>query len=317
MSWEREPLWTKSKLYFERAFDVDRTDDVFGLWCAMGLELLSRSTVSFFSPVLLAEPEKDHRHVLSALGLGTTSNQRISIATSQVLRLCKELIPKFTEEELKIASALAGRRNEELHSGAAAFMEYKHQQWIGGFYKCCKILAEAQGESLKSLFGQEEATTAEQIIQEVEVEVTNKVKSKIAAYAKVFGERNTDDQQALRINAEQQSEKLSHQQHHRVECPACKCCATVQGDTYGPEQIENRQDEIVVRQSVIPTKFICDSCGLKLTGYGELLAANVAAHFTHRVHYTPAEYYELVDPSDRSVMDSYAEEHGYFHFSND
>jgi len=317
MSWEREPLWTKSKLYFERAFDVDRTDDVFGLWCAMGLELLSRSTVSYFSPVLLAEPDKDHRHVLSALGFGTTTSQRKSIATSQVLRLCKELIPKFTDDELTIASALAGRRNEELHSGAAAFMEYKHQQWIGGFYKCCKILAEAQGESLTSLFGDGEAKTAEQIIQEVEGEVTNKVKSKIAAYAKVFGEKGSGEQKELKDAAEKQGEKLSHQQHHKVQCPACKCVATVQGDTYGREQIESREDEIVVRQSVIPTKFLCDACGLKLTGYGELLAANVADHFTHRAHYTPAEFYELVDPNDRDAMDSYAEDHGYFHFSND
>jgi phage FluMu protein Com len=317
MSWEREPLWTKSKLYFERAFDVDRSDDVFGLWCAMGLELLSRSTVSYFSPVLLAEPDKEHRHVLSALGFGTTTSQRKSIATSQVLRLCKELIPKFTDDELTIASALAGRRNEELHSGAAAFMEYKHQQWIGGFYKCCKILAEAQGESLTSLFGDGEAKTAEQIIQEVEGEVTNKVRSKIAAYAKVFGEKGSDEQKELKDAAEKQGEKLSHQQHHKVQCPACKCVATVQGDTYGREQIENREDEIVVRQSVIPTKFLCDACGLKLTGYGELLAANVADHFTHRAHYTPSEFYELVDPNDREAMDSYAEDHGYFHFSND
>jgi hypothetical protein len=317
MSWEREPLWTKSKLYFERAFDVDRSDDVFGLWCAMGLELLSRSTVSHFSPVLLAEPDKDHRHVLTALGLSTTTSQSKSIATSQVLRLCKELIPKFTDEELTIASALAGRRNDELHSGAVAFLEYKQQKWIGGFYKCCKILAEAQGESLTSLFGAEEAKTAEQIIQEVESEVTSKVKSKIAAYVKVFGEKSTDEQQVLRIEAEKQSEKLSHQLHHRVLCPACKCNATVQGDIYGREQIENKEDEIVVRRSVIPTKFTCVACDLKLTGYGELLVANVADHFTHRIHYTPAEYYELVDPNDREAMDSYAEDHGYYHFSND
>lgn len=93
--------------------------------------------------------------------------------------------------------------------------------------------------------------------------------------------------------------------------------ATVQGDTYGQEQIENKDNEIIVRQSVIPTKFSCKSCGLKLNGYAELMAANVADYFTHRVHYTPEEYYELIDPNDRDAMNSYAEIHGYFHFSND
>ena len=317
MSWDKDSLWAKSKLYFERSFEVDRTDDVFGLWCAMGLELLSRSTIASFSPVLLAEPDKEQRHVLSALGLGSSTAQRKSIATSQVLRLCKELIPQFTDDELSISLALAGRRNEELHSGTAAFVEYKHQKWIGGFYKCCKVLAEAQGESLTSLLGEEEALTAEKIIEEVNTEVTSKVKSKIAAFAKVFGEKDPDEQSALKQESETQGEVLSHHQHHRVECPACKCVATVQGDTYGREQIENKDDEVIVRQSVIPTKFSCKSCGLRLNGYAELMAANVADHFTHRVHYTPEEYYELVDPNDREAMDSYAEDHGYYHFSND
>lgn len=317
MSWDRDSLWTKSKLYFERSFEVDRTDDVFGLWCAMGLELLSRSTIANFSPVLLADPDKEQRHLLSALGLGSSTAQRKSIPTNQVLRLCKDLIPQFTADELLIALALAGRRNEELHSGAASFVEYKHQTWIGGFYKCCKVLAEAQGESLTSLLGEDEAQTADRIIEQVNTEVSSKVKGKIAAFSKVFGEKDLKEQDRLRLAAEEKGEALSHQQHHRVECPACKCVATVQGDTYGKEQIENKDDEIIVRQSVIPTKFLCEACGLKLNGYGELIAASIADHFTHRVHHTPEDYYELVDPNDREAMDSYAEDHGYYHFSND
>jgi len=317
MSWDKDSLLAKSKLYFERAFREDRADDVFGLWCAMGLELLSRSTIAHFSPVLLAEPDKDQKNILSALGLGSVTAHRKSIATTQVLNLCKELIPNFTDAELKIALALAGRRNEEVHSGVAAFVEYKHQQWIGGFYKCCKILAEIQGESLTSLFGEEEAKTAENIIKGMNGELLTKVKGLIAAFAKVFGEHEESDQARLRDESKKQAEILSHQHHHRVTCPACKCDATVQGDTYGLEQIEHKDSEIIVRQSVLPTKFSCTACGMKLSGYGELTAANVADHFTHRTHYSPEQYYELVDPNDAEAMRSYAEDHGYYHFSND
>ena len=317
MSWDKDALWSKSKIYFERAFESDRSEDLFGLWCAMGLELLSRSTISHFSPTLLAEPDKEQRHLLSALGLGSAKTQRKSIATTQVLRLCKDLIPQFTESELSTASALAGRRNEELHAGTAAFLEYKTQQWIGGFYKCCKVLAEAQGETLTSLFGEEEAQSALDIIKALDGEVTNKVKSRIAAFSKVFHEKDKKEQARLKAVSEQQGEVLCHRQHHRVECPACKCTATVQGDTYGREQVENQEDEIIVRQSVIPTKFICTTCTLKLDGYAELIAANVADHFTHRLHYTPEEFYELVDPNDSEMMQSYAEDHGYYFFSND
>lgn len=317
MSWDKDSLWAKSKIYFERAFQQDRADDVFGLWCAMGLELLSRSTVASFNAVLLAEPDKDQKNILAALGLGSMTGQRKSIATTQVLNLCKELIPAFTESELKIALALAGRRNEEVHSGVAAFVEYKHQQWIGGFYKCCKVLAEAQGESLTSLFGEDEAKTADDIIKGINAELVSKVKSALAAYSRVFDGHDAAEQTRLKEDAEKQVELLSHKFHHRVECPACKSAASVQGDTYGREQVEHKGSEIIVRQSVLPTKFSCVACGLKLTGYGELTAANVADHFTHRTHFTPEDYYELVDPNDEEAMRSYAEDHGYYHFSND
>jgi len=317
MSWDRDPLWAKSRLYFERAFEIDREDDSFGLWCAMGLELLARASVAKFSPTLLAEPDRDHKYLLISLGLGSAKTSRKSIATNQVLSLCKTLITDFTDEQFKVASALTGRRNEELHSGIAAFSEYTTQQWIAGFYKCCKILAESQDESLTSLFGDDEAKTAENIISEVDGKVTQKIQSLIAAHRKVFEGKEKNEREELKLESEKQGKVLSHMKHHCVECPSCKCVATVQGDTYGREQIEHGEDEIIVRQSVIPTKFSCTACGLKLNGYGELSSANVANHFTNRSHYTPEDYYELVDPNDTEAMDSYAEDHGYFHFSND
>ncbi|MGB1800545.1 MAG: hypothetical protein ACPHLK_06920 [Gammaproteobacteria bacterium] len=317
MSWDRESLWTKSRLYFERAFECDRENDIFGLWCAMGLELLARSAIANFSPTLLAEPDKEHKYLLIALELGSAKVSRRSIATNQVLSLCKTLIPDFTEDEVKLASALTGRRNEELHSGSAAFQEYSTQQWIAGFYKCCKILAESQEENLTSLFGDDEAQVAEGVIAEVAEEVKSKVQSTIAAYRKVFIEKEETERNHLKERAEELGQSLSHKKHHRVNCPACGCIATVQGDTYGQEQIENKDDEIIVRQSVIPTRFSCSACGLKLNGYGELSSANVADHFTHRTHYIPEEFYDLVDPHDSEAMESYAEDHGYYGFSND
>lgn len=317
MSWDRDSLFAKSRLYFERAFATEREDDSFGLWCSMGLELLARSAVANFSPALLAEPDRDHKYLLIALELGSAKTARKSIATNQVLSLCKTLITDFTDEQHKLSSALTGRRNEELHSGTAAFAEYSTQQWIAGFYKCCKILAESQNESLTSLYGDDEAKSAETIITEVEGKVTEKILSLIAAHKKVFDGKDGDEQEKLREESAKQGEVLSHKQHHRVDCPSCQCVATVQGDTYGQEQIENKEDEIIVRQSVIPTKFSCPACELKLNGYGELVSANVADHFTHRVHYTPEEYYELVDPNDGVAMQSYAEDHGYYFFSND
>lgn len=317
MSWDNDSLWLKSKLYFQRAFNEDRTSDVFGLWCAMGLELLSRSTISHFSPCLLAEPDRDQKNLLAALNLNANLSQAKSISTSQVLKLCKDLITDFNEEEMTIALALAGRRNEEVHSGTAAFVEYKPQQWIGAFYKCCKILSQAQNKNLEELFGEDEATAAQGIITELDKQVLKNVLNQIKAYEKVFNDKTLDEKEELKIIAEQKGETLSHNKHHKVKCPACSCTATVHGNEYGKEQVENKGNEVITRISVIPTVFSCPACGLKLNGYAQLAAAGVADHYTNRTHYTPQEFYELIDPNDHDSMASYAEDHGYYHFSND
>lgn len=316
MSWDRNSLWSKAVLYMQRAAAQDKESPEFGLWASLGLELLARATVSHTSPALLADPDKDQRNLLHALGISLNHSPK-SIPTIQVITLCKTLVPAFTDEEFKAASALINRRNEELHTGAAAFATFPLQSWIGSFFRCCKILAEHQGETLASLFGKEEATVAEGILHSVEAGVTTQVKAAISAHARVFEAKGIEEKTRLTSDAEAESDKLSHRGHHRVVCPSCKSRATVQGTAYGGERLEHKDGMIIVRESVIPTKFNCMACGLKLTGYQELVAAGVGDHFTHRSEFSPPDYYELVDPNDRETMDRYAEDHGYYHFSND
>ena len=316
MSWERSALWSKAVLFMQRATSQDKESPDFGLWASLGLELLARAAVAQTSPALLADPDKDQKNLLHALGI-SSSHAPKSIPTFQVLSHCRTLVPAFTEDEFKAASALLNRRNEELHTGAAAFATFPLQSWIGSFFRCCKILAEHQGETLTSLFGKEEATVAEEILGKAEAGVISNVKSSISAHSKVFEAKDAKEREELSSEAQAEADKLSHRGHHRVHCPSCKCTATVQGTTYGGERLEHKDDMIIVRESVIPTKFSCTACGLKLSGYQELVAAGVGDHFTHRSEYSPSDYYELVDPNDRETMDRYAEDHGYYHFSND
>lgn len=316
MSWEQKPLWDKARLYIEQALAQDREQSSFGLWAAMALELLARSAVAKTSPLLLAEPDREQRNILYALGLGVGGAPK-SIGTVQVLSLCKILIPNFTEDEFKAASALIGRRNEELHTGEAAFLSFPTQKWLPGFYRCCNVLNGYLGESLESLLGDEEAKVARKTLEETEANLLDKVKALIAAHRKVFESKDQQERDRLALEAEQQGRMLSHQKHHRVKCPACGCTATVQGDVYGGEQVEHNAGKIIVRQNVVPTRFNCSACELKLIGYGELLAADIADHFTHRTEFSPEDYYELVDPLNEEVMRDYAEHHGYYQFSND
>jgi hypothetical protein len=308
MSWDREPLFTKAKLYFEKAYEEDKEVSYFGLWCAMGLELLARSAVSHISPTLLAEPDRDHQNLLHALNLGSGKSQKKSIGTIQVISLCQTLITNFTDSEFKVASAIVNRRNEELHTGAAAFVEYPTQQWIAGFYKCCKILSEFQGENLNTLFGDDIQKEAELILVEIEEEVIGKTRGLISAHNKVFANKDAELQETLRNTAHENGEKLAFRGYHRVTCPACQCVSTVIGEPYGKDTIENTNNEIIVRQSILPTKFNCTACELKLNGYNSLSAAGIANHYTRRQNYSPEEYYDMVNPEDYdSLTEKYHE----------
>lgn len=316
MSWERDSLWGKAVLFMQRATAEDRESALFGLWSSLGLELLARAAVAKTSPVLLADPDKDHKNILYALGVSSTNAPK-SVSTIQVLTLCRLLVPGFTDDEFKSAAALVNRRNEELHTGSAAFETFPTQTWVAGFYGCCKILAEHQGESLESLFGRDEARAAREMLGKIESTVLSQVKSLIAAHQKVFHAKSEQEQRKLSEAAESSANDLCHRGHHRVTCPACSSVATVQGNTYGGERLEHRDGKIIVRESVVPTKFQCLACDLKLSGYHSLVAAGVGDHFTHRSEYSPPDYYELIDPNGHETMSKYAEDHGYYFFSND
>ena len=170
MSWEKEPLLAKARLYFERAFAQNREDPLFGLFCAIGLELLARAAIANVSPTLLAEPDHEQQNLLYALNRGSVSKRR-SIGAARVLKLCHRLFPEFTGEDITAAGALTGRRNDELHSGDAAFAEYSTQHWISGFYHCCNSLATILGENLDRVLGPEEASIATRVLREAEKEV--------------------------------------------------------------------------------------------------------------------------------------------------
>jgi hypothetical protein len=304
MSWEQEPLWAKSKLFFERAFNEEREDPIFGLWCSLGLELLGRAAIASMSPTLLAEPDHEHKFLLHALNRGADRVTRKSISSNLVFTLCKTLFSHFTEDDFKIALALINRRNEELHSGGAAFEEYKSTKWLTGFYKVCNSLCIAMNKSLSDLFGEEEAAVAEEIIAENKKEVSQRIAGTISAHRKVFGNKPDKEQESLRSEAEENGNTLSLKRHHRVNCPACNCIATVQGEPFGKVNISHGDDSIIVRQAVMPALFECDSCGLRLSGYAELEAAGLGGQHTRKTSYTPEEFYSL-DSSSESEEDEF------------
>jgi len=221
MSWERDPLWAKARLFIDKAIDFQRDDPFFGLWCSFGLEILARAAIANISPVLLAEPDRDHRYLLHALGRGSERIERKSIDTARVLNLCFELIGSFTKDHLTVCLALVNRRNEELHTGAAAFAAYPTNQWLAGFYGACKVLCSSIGETMESLFGEEEAKVASDVIEGDRNDTKQRVLSRIASHRSVFQARSDQEKATAHTDAEKEANALAYQGYHRVKCPAC------------------------------------------------------------------------------------------------
>ena len=104
MTWDKDALWSKSKGYVERALQEDRNNEMFPFWLSLSLELLARAAVSSIHPLLLAEPNKDDpTNILHALGRPTGKGKPKSLAISGVFKLCRHLVPGFTEEDLRSA----------------------------------------------------------------------------------------------------------------------------------------------------------------------------------------------------------------------
>ncbi len=306
MSWERDPLWAKARLFIERAINFQRDDPFFGLWCSFGLEILARAALANISPVLLAEPDRDHKYLLHALGRGSERVARKSINTSRVLNLCLELIEPFNKDHHTVCLALVNRRNEELHTGAAAFAAYPTNQWLAGFYGACDSLCFSLGETIESLFGEDEAKVAKTVLEGDRNDTKQRVLKRIASHKTVFQSKPEEEQKAALSDAEKEANILAYQGYHRVKCPSCGGTATVKGNAFGKEAVSDEDGDIVVRQAVSPTLFSCSACQLKLEGYAELEVCELGGYYTRRTTFTPSEYYGLIDPDD---LPSHVEEY--------
>ena len=298
MSWERDPLWAKACLFIERAIDFQRDDPFFGLWCSFGLEILARAAIANISPVLLAEPDRDHKYLLHALGRGSERIARKSIDTARVLNLCLELIETFTKDHLTVCLALVNRRNEELHTGAAAFAAYPTNQWLAGFYGACESLCASLDETIESLFGEDEAKVARSVLEGDRNDTKQRVLSRISSHKTVFQSRSEQEKETAHADAGKEAKTLAYQGYHRVKCPACNGTAIVKGTAFGKEVVSDENGDIVVRQAVSPTFFSCSACQLKLEGYAELEVCGLGGYYTRRTTFTPSEYYGLIDPDD-------------------
>ena len=183
-SWSYDSLWQKTKLYVQRALEAEREGPLFPFWAILALELLGRATLAKVHPALLADPQQGE-NILHAFGYGAAKNPK-SVSAKTVFLRCKEIVPNFTEQDVKICMGMIERRNEELHAGAPAFEDLPTQLWLADYFRLCQLLLSSQDLTLVDLFGQEETSAAEEMIQAAEEQVLKKANQAIAEAKKLF-----------------------------------------------------------------------------------------------------------------------------------
>lgn len=298
--WDYEMLFNKTKLYAQRAFEVERESEMFPFWSALTLEYLGRATLAKVHPVLLADP-RDGDNILYVFGYSKSTSTPKSITAKTLFDRCTKIVPNFTKKELDNCLALIERRNEELHSGTAPFSEFPTKLWLSDYYKVCKILLNSLGLELIDLFGEKEAVAANEMILDANKELVIEVKRKIKLLKNKFSKLSDKTKKSKIKDATNQSEIISRGSASKIEkCVCCNASGIITGKVVSVSEAKLVDGEIIQERIILPTNFICLSCNLTLNSHQELNIAGYGGQFSDKDYWDPAEYHgiETYSPED-------------------
>ncbi len=296
MKWTHDALWNKAKLYMTRALAEKRESPLFPLWATVALEFVGRATLARVHPSLLADPQTGD-NVLYACGVGDVKRPR-SIPAKTVFLRCQEIVEGFTSSEFGFVMGLIEMRNEELHSGGAAFEDYPTGLWLADFYRIVRILLESQGLTLDEFLGKEDAAVAEQMIDAARQERKSEVLKEVAAHRTVF-EGLDGPEVSRRQEAQDADLKRVAADHKKANCPACGSQVAVTGTVVRTSDPRLEDDWMVWEKVILPNHMHCPICGLELKGHEALHISGLGGQFAVEDSADPREYYATdFDPAE-------------------
>jgi hypothetical protein len=292
--WSPDTLLAKAQLFIEKMNSTVADEWEYGLWSALGLELLARAALAHISPVLLADAQ-NWRNLMHALGKAPTAKKftPASIGTKEVLARLTELLADFNQEIAGFCSKHVERRNAELHSGEIVFDGLGTSEWLPRYYRACKILLESMGRSLSDFVS--DPVLAQEMLASLDDAAAKAVDQDIKAHAKVWSNKPDTERETAMLQASAWATRYTG---HRVPCPSCTSPAILHGSPSGPVSTTIGDDEVIQRQTMLPSAFECIACGLKIAGYSKLSACNLGDAFSSTTTYTAAEFFDLYTEED-------------------
>jgi len=197
------------------------------------------------------------------------------------------------------------------HSGTPAFHDFPSGLWLGEYFRICQILLEAQGKKLGHLIGGDEARVARKMIRAAQSDVRSKVLSEIASRRAEFDALEPGNQEAMRSDSRlrAQANALGRPLSRRLRCPACSAYGLQVGQRVRAAEPVADADSILIRTVVLPTRFQCYSCGLRLGSHAEVHFAGLGDQYTTTAHLEPTEFYGLeYAPDEWDYGDEYFNE---------
>lgn len=299
MDWKHDLLWNKSKVNAYTAHQQDKETHFFPLWCSISLETLSRATLAFVHPSLLADPTKGS-NILYVFGYYNEKEPAKSVPIKTVFERLTKVVEKFTAKEYEICMNFMERRNRELHSGGAAFEDYPTKVWLADFYRICNMLITFQKKEMKDWLPDDDAKIALEMIKKDHTKIKTTVKKLITTHKDAFYRKPKADQKLLREKADKAHLFGIHVLRvysSKILCPSCKSKAIISGQIARSNEPYLDGDEIVRQISILPTEFHCSACELKLSGYDQLQAADLGGYINQDERFEAKEYYDF-DPAD-------------------
>lgn len=87
----------------------------------------------------------------------------------------------------------------------------------------------------------------------------------------------------------------TRQNGHRAKCPSCSSTALIVGEAVGAPERSIDEDIITETQVLLPPKFECVACGLKITGLAKLAAVGLGERYKNKQTFDAHELYAEQD----------------------
>jgi hypothetical protein len=273
--YDHQALWTKAKVFINRAMDSDptRSFDEQALWASAALELLGKAALARVSPLLIAEPTEDGVNILIASGLIEGTAKFTSVSAATVFKRCQRAFRPFNAEEaLKFAAA----RNEYLHGSGIGFMILPPKVWWPRYWALAAILIEAQDRDIDDFVGPDREGIVQDHLEQNAKNIEHRTESLITRAKQRLTQYRAGTLPA-KIQKEWQSnpDLTSYLSYSTTEtCPACGGEGILEGEDDSNREYESGfggsdYDDGYewVRITVPAEYFSCPTCHLILNGF--------------------------------------------------